>query len=61
MVSIFLFIYMQTLHMPSKTSAMFPVIGATVMGITHGLIYLESPSIVPLILSHLTFFIFTIL
>ncbi|MBA3537318.1 MAG: CPBP family intramembrane metalloprotease [Tatlockia sp.] len=61
MISTLLFIYMQTLHMPSKTSAMFPVIGATVMGLTHGLIYLENPSIVPLIISHLTFFIFTII
>lgn len=60
-ISTLLFIYMQTLHMPSLTSAMFPVLGATVMGITHGLIYLNDPSIIPLIVSHLTFFIFTVI
>lgn len=56
-----LFIYMQTLHMPSKMSAMFPVIGATVMGVTHGLLYLHNPSIIPLVISHVTFFIFTVI
>jgi hypothetical protein len=60
-ISTILFIYMQTLHMPSKTSAMFPVLGATVMGISHELIYLNDPSIIPLIISHLTFFIFTVI
>ena len=60
-IATLLFIYMQTLHMPSKTSAMFPVVGATIMGITHGLLYLENPSIIPLIISHVAFFIFTIL
>lgn len=59
--STILFIFMQTLHMPSKTSAMFPVIGAIVMGITHEFLYLEEPSVIPLIISHLTFFIFTVL
>lgn len=59
--STILFIFMQTLHMPSIASAMFPVIGATVMGITHGLLYLYKPSVAPLIISHLTFFIFTVL
>lgn len=59
--STILFVFMQTLHMPSKTSAMFPVIGAIVMGITHEFLYLEDPSVIPLIISHLTFFIFTVL
>lgn len=60
-ISTCLFIYMQTLHMPSMASAMFPVLGASVMGVTHGLIYLNDPSIIPLIISHLTFFIFTVI
>lgn len=60
-ISTALFIFMQTLHMPSMASAMFPVLGATVMGIIHGLIYIHNPSIAPLIISHLTFFIFTVI
>lgn len=60
-ISTLLFVYMQMLHMPSMASAMFPVLGATVMGVTHGLIYLNDPSIIPLIISHLTFFIFTVI
>lgn len=59
--SILLFVFMQTLHMPSKTSAMFPVIGAIVMGITHEVLYLQNPSVIPLIISHLTFFMFTVI
>lgn len=61
MVSTTLFILMQTLHMPNMLSAMFPVIGATVMGITHGLLYIYHPTITPLIISHLVFFIFTLI
>lgn len=61
LISTLLFIYMQTLHMPSMASAMFPVLGATVMGVTHELIYLNDPSIIPLIISHLTFFIFMVI
>ncbi|GEM_PF-2333392 len=60
-ISTLLFIYMQTLHMPSMISAMFPVIGATIMGITHGLLYIYHPSLTPLIISHLTFFMFTVI
>lgn len=60
-ISTVLFIFMQILHMPSMASAMFPVLGAAVMGIIHGLIYIHNPSIVPLIISHLTFFIFTVI
>lgn len=60
-ISTGLFIFMQTLHMPSMASAMFPILGATVMGIIHGLIYIHNPSIVPLIISHLTFFMFTVI
>jgi membrane protease YdiL (CAAX protease family) len=60
-VSTLLFIFMQTFHMPSMLSAMFPMIGATIMGVIHGLLYIYHPSVVPLIISHLTFFIFTVI
>jgi len=60
-IATLLFVYMQTFHMPSLLSAMFPIIGATIMGIVHGLLYIDHPSMVPLILSHLTFFLFTVI
>jgi membrane protease YdiL (CAAX protease family) len=56
-----LFVLMQIFHMPNMLSAMFPVIGASVMGITHSLLYQHHPSVTPLIISHVTFFLFTIL
>lgn len=60
-LSTILFVYMQIFHMPSMASAMFPVLGATVMGVSHELIYLNDPSIIPLIISHLIFFVFTVI
>jgi membrane protease YdiL (CAAX protease family) len=51
-----LFTLMQVFNMPSLQSAMFPVVGAVVMGLVHGLLYLGSPSLLPLVISHLTFF-----
>lgn len=60
-VSTLLFILMQIFHMPNMMSAMFPIIGATVMGVIHGILYIYHPSITPLIISHLTFFLFTII
>jgi len=35
---------------------MFPVIGALVIGIVHGALFLAEPDIVPLIVAHLVFF-----
>lgn len=61
LVSTVLFILMQIFHMPSFVSAMFPVLGATVMGIIHASLYLRVPSIIPMVVAHLTFFIFTII
>jgi membrane protease YdiL (CAAX protease family) len=60
-ISTLLFIYMQVFHMPSMLSAMFPMIGAFVMGIVHGILYIYHPTVVPLIISHIAFFIFTII
>lgn len=60
-ISTILFIAMQIFHMPNLISAMFPIIGATVMGTVHGLLYIHHPSITPLIISHLTFFMFTVM
>jgi membrane protease YdiL (CAAX protease family) len=60
-VSITLFIYMQTFHMPSKITAMFPVIGSTVMGIVHTYLYLKIPQLLPLIIAHFIFFVSAVL
>ena len=60
-ISTALFILMQAFHMPSLLSALFPMIGATVMGIVHGILFINNPSIIPLIIAHLSFFIFTLI
>ena len=60
-LSTIFFVAMQRLHMPSNLSAMFPMIGASVMGVTHSLLYLYQPLIIPLIISHITFFVFTMI
>lgn len=59
--SLFLFVFMQSFQMNSKYGAMFPMTGALVMGIIHNLLYFWEPSITPLIISHLTFFLFSVL
>lgn len=61
MISIFLFVYMQTFHMPSKLSALFPVIGSSVMGLVHSYLFSTSSLIFPLIIAHVTFFIMSVI
>jgi hypothetical protein len=56
-VSILLFALAQTFRMPTWHSAMFPVLGAIVVGLVHGLLFLAVPSILPLIVAHFTFFV----
>jgi hypothetical protein len=56
-VSILLFALTQTFRMPSWHSAMFPVLGAVVVGLIHGLLFLAVPAILPLIVAHFVFFI----
>lgn len=55
--SMFFFILVQVFHMPSWQSAMFPVIGALLIGLLHGLLFLAVPNILPLIIAHFIFFI----
>lgn len=61
LISTILFSYMQTFHMSSRTSAMFPVIGASVLGAVNGLLYSEVPMLLPLIAAHLAFFMIAVL
>ncbi|HMJ97063.1 MAG TPA: CPBP family glutamic-type intramembrane protease [Thermoleophilaceae bacterium] len=55
--SVLLFALTQTFRMPSWHSAMFPVLGAVVVGVVHGLLFLAVPSILPLIVAHFVFFV----
>jgi hypothetical protein len=55
-VSAGLFVIMQMFGMPGWRSALFPVIGAAVMGVTHAYVYALSPFLLPLIIAHATSF-----
>lgn len=50
------FAAVQAFGMPSFRSALFPVSGALLMGILHGIIYLETKNSIPLIIAHSVFF-----
>lgn len=61
LVATLLFAAMQTFLMPSWHAALFPAIGALVMGIVHGCLYITVPCLPPLIVAHVAFFAFSIL
>jgi len=61
LISTALFMYMQIFHMSSPASAMFPVLGALVLGIINGVLYVHIPMLLPLIVAHLAFFVFAVL
>ncbi len=60
-ISTLLFSFMQIFHMPSLLSAIFSVTGATIIGVISSIMYLNVPSLIPLIIVHLTFFIIAVL
>jgi membrane protease YdiL (CAAX protease family) len=55
-IAAFFFLMVQTFHMPSWRAALFPVIGATVLSVVHGSLFLAVPNILPLIVAHFVFF-----
>jgi Type II CAAX prenyl endopeptidase Rce1-like len=55
-ISTILFVIYQQFHTPSWRTAVFPMLGATVVGLVHGTIYLFVPNIGPLIIAHCSFF-----
>jgi len=55
-ISVLLFMLVQTFHTPGWRTSMFPVIGALVLGIVNGALYLIVPKLVPLALAHASFF-----
>lgn len=59
--SISLFIMMQCFLMNRWQSAIFPMIGAGVMGFVHSLLYFHLPILWPLIIAHISFFLFAII
>ena len=60
LISLILFVYMQTFLMPSGLSAMFPVVGAFVMGAVHSYLHMKVPFLLPLIIAHMIFFVMSI-
>lgn len=58
--STMLFVLPQLFPMTSWKSAMFPVIGAVVIGFVHGALFLAVPDIRPLIISHFLAFAFSV-
>lgn len=61
LLSTLFFSYMQSFLMPSKVSAMFPVVGALIMGVSNCYLMSLIPNIVPLVIGHITFFIIAVL
>jgi membrane protease YdiL (CAAX protease family) len=60
-VSTSLFMYMQIFHMPNRVCGAFPMIGALVMGVVGGVLYLQVHTLLPLIIAHITFFAVAVL
>jgi hypothetical protein len=55
-VSTLLFVLVQTFHMPGWRTSLFPAIGAIVVGIVHGGLFVKDPNILPLAVAHASFF-----
>jgi hypothetical protein len=55
-ISVSLFMIVQTFHTPGWRTAIFPVIGAFVLGIVNGALFLVVPKLLPLALAHASFF-----
>jgi hypothetical protein len=55
-VSTALFVLVQAFSMPGLRAAMFPMVGAAVLGLVHGLIYWRVPYLLPLVVGHLAYF-----
>lgn len=56
-----LFVLMQAFLMNRWQGALFPMIGALVMGLVHSLLYQQTALIWPLIVAHVSFFLFSVL
>ncbi len=59
--SLILFIGMQAFLMNRWQAAIFPMIGAAVMGFIHSILYIQVPILWPLVVAHVAFFLFSVL
>jgi len=59
--ALILFVGMQAFLMNRWQGAIFPMIGAAVMGFIHSVLYLQVPVLWPLIIAHVVFFLFSVL
>jgi hypothetical protein len=55
-LSLVLFVLVQAFNMPSVRAATFPMVGAVVVGVVHGVLFWQTYDVVPLVAAHLTFF-----
>lgn len=60
-ISLALFLMAQIFYMPSWQSTIFPVMGALVIGVVHGILFLAVPDLQPLIVAHLVFLLASLL
>lgn len=51
-----LFVAVQAFGMPDGLAALFPMVGATVIGVVHGVLFWFVPALAPLALAHVVFF-----
>ncbi len=51
-----LFVSVQAFGMPNKGAALFPMVGATVVGVVHGLLFWLVPAVLPLAVAHVALF-----
>ncbi|MBB5342004.1 type II CAAX prenyl endopeptidase Rce1 family protein [Tunturiibacter gelidoferens] len=51
-----LFVYYQKFHTPGWRTAIFPMLGALIVGVVHGLLYNAVPNLFALVVAHSTFF-----
>lgn len=54
-VSLALYVAAQRVNMPSWRAAMFPLAGAAVIGLVHGILFWRVPTVLPLVVAHATF------
>jgi membrane protease YdiL (CAAX protease family) len=59
-VSTLAFAAVQRFHMPSWQAAMFPILGALVVGTVHGALFAADPNLTPLVVAHIVFFVVAI-
>jgi membrane protease YdiL (CAAX protease family) len=55
-ISTVLFVMVQAFSMPGWRAAMFPMVGAAILGLVHGFLYWRVPVLLPLVVAHLTYF-----